>query len=303
MKVLTTEQFIYNANKVHDNKYEYPDEYVNSSTKIRIICPLHGEFWQNTSDHVNKKGCSICGGSKKSTISEFINKANKVHDNKYEYPDEYVNSSTKIKIICPLHGEFWQTPNNHISKKSGCFPCARKIIISKNLLSNNKFLKLANKVHDNKYEYPDEYVTSKTKIGIICNKHGKFYQRPGDHLNKKTGCPLCFKLNYSQKAISWLDKIAKNENIFIQHAENGGEYKIPSTNYRVDGYCKANNTIYEFYGDCWHGNLEIYNENEQCHPFTKESAGSLYIKTMNREQELINLDYNLITIWENKYEF
>jgi len=305
-KKLTNKQFIEKANKIHNNKYEYLGEYVNSETKIKIICQIHGVFFQTPHGHLSGKGCKQCGNqinSEKNTLkfSEFVKKANRIHNNTYTYVD-YINYVTPIPIICSIHGEFLQTPKMHFSGQ-GCKKCG--FIKTKNALTKNfkTFESEANEVHNNKYTYFDEYVNAHSKIKIICQIHGEFYQRPHDHVSRRpTRCPQCAKSNYSQKAISWLNKIAKKENIYIQHAENKGEYSIPLTKYKADGYCEKTNTIYEFYGDKFHGNLKLFNENEQCHPFSDECAGSLYIKTMQREQIIKDLGYNLITIWEREYK-
>jgi len=296
MKKLTTEEFIKRAFKVHGSRYEYPDEYINNSTKIRIICKKHGEFWQSPNVHLNRSGCQKCGNVFKHNTSTFIKRAFKVHGSRYEYPDEYINNSTKIRIICKTHGEFWQTPNNHLSG-ANC-----KLCVNNNIkLTTKNFIENAVSIHGTVYKYPDEYVNAHTKIRIFCPVHGDFFQRPADHITNKTGCPSCYT-NYSKVSILWLESIMKRENIFIEHAENIGEYKILGTNYRADGYCKETNTIYEFYGDIWHGNLDLFDEDEICSSYLTECAGSLYIKTMQREEKIKKMGYNLITIWENDYK-
>ena len=125
----TTESFINEARKVHGDKYDYSKvEYVNSHTKVCIVCPIHGEFWQLPTNHLRKKGCPLCKPSLISSINrsnaeEFIEKARKVHGDKYDYSKvEYINSQTKVCIICPVHGEFWQKPNAHLGGK-GCKLC------------------------------------------------------------------------------------------------------------------------------------------------------------------------------------
>ena len=128
-KKLTKEEFIKKANEVHKGKYNYDNvEYVNCDTKVCIICPEHGEFWQTPYNHTRGQGCPKCKGdkireSKTLTKKEFIKKANKVHGDKYVYTNvKYVNANTKVCIICPEHGEFWQTPNHHI-RGIGCPKC------------------------------------------------------------------------------------------------------------------------------------------------------------------------------------
>jgi hypothetical protein len=118
------EEFISKSKEIHDDKYDYSKvEYVNAQTKVCIICPIHGEFWQRPLDHIkNKSGCPRCVGRNKTT-EEFIKKAKEVHGNKYDYSKvEYKGAFTKVCIICPEHGEFWQVPNNHLNGK-GCPYC------------------------------------------------------------------------------------------------------------------------------------------------------------------------------------
>jgi hypothetical protein len=58
----TTEEFIRRARLVHGDKYDYSKvEYVNSQTKVCIICPIRGEFWQNHAKNLGGKGCVKCG--------------------------------------------------------------------------------------------------------------------------------------------------------------------------------------------------------------------------------------------------
>ena len=122
---LTKEEFIEKARKVHGDKYNYSKvEYVNSRTPVCIICPEHGEFLQLPGNHLKGCGCPSCGGNKKYTLEEFVNRAKIVHGDKYDYSKvEYVNINTKVCIICPKHGEFWQTPNCHINRHYGCPIC------------------------------------------------------------------------------------------------------------------------------------------------------------------------------------
>ena len=120
----TVNDFIETAKKIHGDKYDYSKvKYVNTHTKVCIICPEHGEFWQTPNRHLAGDGCPICRPNKKLTTEEFIRKARQVHGNKYDYSkSKYINTRTRLNIICPEHGEFWQTPHNHINGK-GCPIC------------------------------------------------------------------------------------------------------------------------------------------------------------------------------------
>ena len=123
-KKLTTAEFVKRAREVHGDKYDYSKvNYVNANTEVCIICPKHGEFKQMPSKHLNGQGCPKCYGNIKLNTSEFINKAREIHGNKYDYSKvEYVNANAKVCIVCPEHGEFWQTPAIHLNG-NGCPKC------------------------------------------------------------------------------------------------------------------------------------------------------------------------------------
>jgi hypothetical protein len=144
---------------------------------------------------------------KKLTINDFIQKAKIVHGDKYDYSlAVYKNNSTKIKIKCLKHGEFEQTPNGHISAKNGCPYC-----VGNKLLGNVVFIKKAKAVHGDRYDYSKiNYVNSKTKIEIVCNKHGVYTQRPCDHINQKQGCPKCIGLGRTTK--NFIDDASEKHN-------------------------------------------------------------------------------------------
>mgnify|MGYP003295283221 CR=1 FL=1 len=122
-------------------------EYINSKTKVCIICPKHGEFWITPNNHViQKQGCSKCSHrSYKYSNEEFINKAKEIHGDKYDYSKvEYKNGRTKVCITCPIHGEFWQTPYKHLSGQ-GCQICAKE----QNVNETKLFIFLKNNLNTN----------------------------------------------------------------------------------------------------------------------------------------------------------
>ena len=123
-KRLTTEEFIRRAKDVHGDRYDYSKvEYINAMKKVCIICPKHGEFWQIPASHLSGRGCRYCADNIKRSTEEFIRKSKKIHGNKYDYSKvQYINNSTKVCIICPEHGKFWQVPSSHLRGK-GCPNC------------------------------------------------------------------------------------------------------------------------------------------------------------------------------------
>jgi hypothetical protein len=171
--------------KTHGNKYDYSFlNYVNSDSKIKIICPEHGEFEQTPRHHYNGRGCPSCAGVKPYNNESFIKKAKEIHGNKYDYSKiEYVNLKTKIKIICPEHGEFEQTPNTHLRTKYGCRKCLS--------YKKDDFIKQSNLIHNNKYDYSlVKIISNQKRVQIICPIHGLFEQKLINHV-KGNGCQRC----------------------------------------------------------------------------------------------------------------
>ena len=159
--------FIEKAKQIHNDKYDYSKvNYVNSRTKVCIICPTHGEFWQTPHNHLKGYGCAECGKEKshlsKMTTEDFIVKSKEIHGNKYDYSKAcYKTCDTKVCIICPEHGEFWQTPSNHING-SGCPKCANEKRKNALLKDTKLFVDVATLVHDGKPE--DEIVSLFSEI-------------------------------------------------------------------------------------------------------------------------------------------
>ena len=112
----TKENFIFRSNIIHDNFYNYTNLiYKNNKFKVEIVCPIHGVFKQTPNSHLSGVGCLKCSGKYLPTTQEFVEKANKIHNHLYDYSEtNYINSISKIKINCPIHGVFKQTPSNHI---------------------------------------------------------------------------------------------------------------------------------------------------------------------------------------------
>jgi len=203
MRRKTTEEFIEESKKIHGDRYDYSKvNYINNITKIEIICKKHGIFFQTPLGHLKTKGCPICSKEKTSLGKEgFIKLAKKIHGEKYDYSKvKYVNNKTKVEIICKIHGSFWQIPNRHL-QGNGCSVCAN------NYKSNTEeFIKKANIVHNNLYDYKlVNYINAKTKVEIICKKHGIFYQIPNSHLNGR-GCPVCNNSKGEMLIANYLEK-------------------------------------------------------------------------------------------------
>jgi very-short-patch-repair endonuclease len=235
----TTAEFIKEAKAIHGNKYDYSQvEYKNSQTKVKIICPEHGEFEQSPNSHLQGAGCPKCGGSEKLTTNEFIIQAKEKHGNKYNYSQvEYINNKTKIKIICLEHGEFEQQPSNHL-QEAGCPKC-----VGKNK-TTEEFIKEAKEVHRNKYDYSQvEYIDAKIKVKIICQEHGLFKQTPHAHLSGR-GCAKC---GYSSKGEQKIEAYLNEKNINFESQKRFDKLKDKSYLF-YDFYLPDFNLLIEFDG-------------------------------------------------------
>ena len=179
-KIFDINDFVVKAQKIHGQKYNYTNViYTNNHTKVCIICPEHGEFWQTPNKHLSGRGCPRCHEDGKKyyrlhNVSTFIEKAIKVHGNKYDYSMvEYMGNQKKICIICPEHGEFWQTPANHLRYK-GCRLCRTSHLQIKvrNYLKNNNFLfneeQTFNFLRNGKGNLSVDFYLPQYKIAIEC---------------------------------------------------------------------------------------------------------------------------------------
>lgn len=130
LQKMTTSEFITKAKNIHGDKWGYSKTiYVGNDKQVVIRCRTHGEFSQRANDHLSKKaGCPECAGVKKLTIEGFIKRATLLHDGRYEYHNtKYSGTDTKVSITCKVHGNFQQTPHDHLSKKAGCPKCVGAI--------------------------------------------------------------------------------------------------------------------------------------------------------------------------------
>ena len=237
-KRLTTAEFIEKAKKKHGNKYDYSKvEYINAKTKVCIICPVHGEFWQTPDKHLCGHSCYFCNDKRKMSRESYIERTTSVHGNKYDYSKvEYVNKDTKICVICHKkdengveHGEFYTTAHNHLYG-CGCPKCSRKYHYS-----TDEIIEKFNTVHKYKYDYSKvNYINNKTKICIICPKHGEFYQTPYHHLDG-SGCPKCNRSKLENRT----EEILKEKNIVFEEQKRFDWLGLQSLDFYLPDYSIA----------------------------------------------------------------
>lgn len=243
--LLDNSAFLLRAKRSHGDKYDYTKiEYLGKDKRVIIICPHHGEFSQLAGHHMRGVGCPKCGGRKKLTQEEFIDKAVSVHGDKYDYSlVEYVRARSKVRIICKLHGEFLQSPAEH--KDGGVCPECRKVKLSVALTSNtDEFVEKAKVVHGDRYDYSSvQYVRAQSAVKITCRKHGVFEQTPQSHLFGH-GCQKCAARKGEQLISSILDGLGilyYTQVAFVECAD-----KLPLW---FDFYLPSKRMLIEFDGD------------------------------------------------------
>ena len=256
-QTLTTEIFIEKARLIHNDKYDYHKvEYKNSQTKVCITCHAHGDFWQMPNSHLQGAGCPKCKGmtcSKKRRMSTetFIEKATNVHNGKYDSSlVNYVNERTKVCIICPEHGEFWQTPKNHL-KGQGCPECGKRC--AKEWRQNDfmSFIEESTKRFGDIYQFPyikDEYKNSHSKITIKCKKCGSIFVKIAcDHLTSPFGGCACysFKSKAEDELHEELQKYIFNEEIRLRD-------RTVLKGRELDIYIPSKKIAIEYDGVFWH---------------------------------------------------
>ena len=249
-RALTTAEFIEKARAVHGGRYEYGrTEYVNNKRKVIITCPEHGDFEQPPKDHVRGQGCPSCGrlattAAKTLTAETFIKKAREVHGDRYDYSKSvYVNNKRKVTIICPEHGDFEQTPANHIQGQC-CPSCGVVSRASAQALTTPEFIERARQVHGDRYDYDRTvYVNRNLKVIITCPEHGDFEQIPANHMQGK-GCSSCGVVSSASA-----QTLTTEEFILKARAVHGGRYDYSKSVY-VNAFTKVIITCTE------HGDFE-----------------------------------------------
>lgn len=323
----THEQFLLELNQRNLNFPDYQiklvenELYSNLDTKLKFECLNGHPIFESSPRYIITKqsGCPKCGSKRTghknlNNHDSFLQKLairNKQYSPVLLVPDEQYNGiHSKLKFQCADNKHpIWEATASSIIQGSGCPICGNQISKITHQHTHSQFLELLNLRNE---EYPlkqvflskgQTYTTQKDKLEFYCNHNHTWNTIPGDIIHRKIGCPFCAaSKTFSFMAIDWLSWIAESNQIDIIHRGNtDNEYIIPTTKYSVDGYCKETNTVYEFHGNYWHGNPRLFDcmdTNER----TNTTFGSLYDKTIARENHIKSLGYNIVTIWEDEYD-
>ena len=281
----------------HGSLYDYSEvEYTNSQTKVKIKCVHHGVFYQAPVKHYGGNGCPSCARTERGLAQrlqkdQFLEKAQLIHENRYDYSNTILTTSgTKIAIRCAEHGIFFQTPDKHLSGQ-GCYQCGIAKRGVQQRTSKSGFIEKAQAVHGDRYDYSIvDYQGAHKHVQIICYQHGEFRQTPHNH-KSGNGCPACtVGKRRSKAAQKWLDTISASDLIL--------EYQIPENKRLfVDGFSPSTNTVYQFHGDYWHGNPNVF-DGKAINAHNKSTFGSLYSRTQMIEAQLQGYGYHVVVMWE-----
>lgn len=292
---ISLEEFINESKKKHEeNEYNYSQVILkNIACKVIITHNICGKtFEQKAQDHMQGHGCFLCYGFHNKTLEEFIADAKIVHpNNEYNYKNVvYINTHTKVEILHNVCGKtFIQSPESHLmgSRCTHCYP--KKIAHT-----TEQFIQKCIAKHGNEYNYDlVNYVRIDVPVDISHPKCGRtFKQTPHSHL-AGAGCPFCC-YRISKPEIEWLDSLG------ILEENRQKRIKIDNKVFKADGFDPFTNTIYEFYGDFWHGNPNIF-ISDDINPYLKKTYGELYQKTLEKEKILKNAGYEIVHIWESDF--
>lgn len=291
MKKRTQEEFINLATKIHNNKYSYDKViYLNNITDVIITCKIHGDFQQTPKMHLTRRGCVSCGyntvaDKKRKSKEYFLQKAIKIHGNKYDYSNIiYTDMTTPIEILCKEHGTFTMLPSNHVDQKQGCRTCGYNKLSENMTHDTETYLQLLKERRGNtKYKYEKvDYVNSRTKITITCPEHGDFEQRPDMHANEQHGCPECFGVGPSKGELELLEFIRSLGLVAIS------EDKQIINPKHLDIVVPGKKIAFEFNGVFFHS--EGIHANPRLHMLNKQLACN-------------KVGYKLVHIYEDEWHY
>lgn len=302
----------------HKDNPRPPSEYsFGSGEEVLWQCLINKDHvWKGKICHQSRKknSCPFC-------TSQQVADSNRLsihyphliiqwHSDNPGTPADYcTGSNERMKWICEVCSNIWYgTIVNRTRKKTGCPRCAARKRAFESALPKKyedslayKLPHLVDEWDDDNNGAPSEYTPgSGYKANWVCSKGHKWCTMIATR-SSGSGCPECNNNRmYSKVAIEWLDNISNEEEFYIKHGANEGEYYIEGVGY-VDGFCEETNTVYEFHGDFFHGNPEVYPDREAKNRLNGKTYEELYQATLIRSQKIRDLGYNLIEMWEKDY--
>jgi hypothetical protein len=264
------DDFIQKATALHKGYFLYDQVvYAGAKQPVVILCPKHGSFTQTPVIHLRGGGCRSCNkDAQRISFASFVDQAQKVHSDRYVYPEDSWMGACDVEIQCSIHGLFIQDFYIHL-QGSGCPRCSR-------VTCTEDFILEAQRIHGDAYDYSlTIYVGNKNKVNLCCPRHGTFSQRPNDHL-AGNGCPSC-KVSKGERQIqNYLFKLGLN----FQRQATFPSLVSPKTNHKLkfDFFLPDSNTLIEFDGEQHFKPVNWFNQ------LTQEEAEDAFLSQQERDQ-------------------
>jgi len=229
-------------------------EFVGMNGKMawyRCSCECGTENVVLAGCNISSKNTKSCGCLKhKPAVSristdDFVARAKTLHGERLDYSlVQYVGAKIPVVISCPVHGQFSQTPQDHLRSPSGCPQCSALSRTEKQTSSTEEFVERSLVIHGGKYSYENvDYKTARIKVGITCKLHGVFHQYPHQHL-VGVGCPIC-----ASKANGDMKRGSVEKFILSAREVHGDKYDYSRVVYitartRVELFCNTHQKVF-----------------------------------------------------------
>lgn len=256
-KPLTAEYFFSKMKEFFGNRYDFSSSvYKSKNSKVSFVCPKHGKQARVAETLLKGKGCPEC--EREERENKWLEKIREVHGDKYQYPEKPKNLSlsSKIRIICPIHGEFRQGLLEHIYQGCGCPKCVGTRVLSR-IERQKNFIKRSKERYGDRFDYSKvNYKNEGTPVLVRCKEHDYWFEiLPDTHVRRGDGgCPLCSGSTGEMEVRKWLDE-AKVEYVTQYPIENINP-DLHQSCLIVDFYLPIQNMFVEYNGQQHYENIE-----------------------------------------------
>ena len=308
-------------------------EFEGWKIKSTFKCMKCKHIWNAKTLNVlhSKWACPVCAQNKRAEHNSIAHKNSQILMDRFE--QNLLDIEEKFNIVClddeivsdRLHEYRFKcndcghqrkaTIKKVLKSKYGCTNCAETVRLDKTsknarlrgkkmLLTTEKYAQLVHRRSHGRTKLISEWRGVGKTRRMQCIKCDRCWTvKAGRYIDSDILCPVCPNglSRYSHIAIKWLELEAKKRKIKIRHAKNKGEYRIPGTRYRVDGFHAKTKTVFEFYGDIYHGNPKTCKPRSRPNPFNNKTATQLYKATIKRENDIRSLGYNIVVMWQSDF--
>lgn len=319
MKRKTHEQYVQEVKTKYGSHIKVVGTYLKSTEKLEHRCTKHNVSFSRYPTLMGPSGCIKCSresGTRCKILPTDFAKLIKAISPHLSVRD-YIRSDAKVNVTCRKHKVKFEAWPMNLRKGSGCPERAKEKVLPfligkrKSEMTNAEFKKFIKDKHGDSVKLVSKFTTKRSPITYKVVACGCVIERKTClSLIHFTKCPSCSIKNrsrrssYSKIAIKWIEETAKQLRLKnVEHAENGGEVRIPGTKFWADGYHERTKTVFEFYGDAYHGNPKLYKSNDTPNHYRPTlTAGEMYSYTRKREKLLTKLGYKVISVWESDYK-